>query len=47
MPAFTISRLLVLIALIVFALAAFSVSLGNVALVPLGLAIYMASHLVP
>jgi hypothetical protein len=47
MPAFTISRLLVLVALIVFVLAAFSISVGNVGLVPLGLAIYMASHLVP
>lgn len=47
MPAFTVSRFLVLIALVVFVLAAFGVSLGSVALVPIGLAIYMASMLVP
>ena len=47
MPAFTFSRLLVLIALVIFVLAAFGVSLGAVGLVPLGLAVYMASHLVP
>lgn len=43
----TIARLLVLVALIVFALATFSVPLGGLALVPLGLAIYMASRLFP
>lgn len=47
MRTFTVGRLLVLIALVVFVLAAFSVSLGSVGLVPLGLAIYMASLLVP
>ncbi len=47
MPAFTVSRLLVLIALIIFALAAFGVGLGGIGPVPLGLAVYMASHLVP
>lgn len=47
MPPFTVSRLFVLIALVVFVLAAFGVSLGGVGLVPLGLALYMVSHLVP
>lgn len=43
----TISRVLVLIAVIIFVLAAFGVSLGAVALVPLGLAIWAAAALVP
>lgn len=43
----TISRVLVLIAVIVFVLAAFGVSLGTLALVPLGLAIWAAAALVP
>lgn len=47
MPPFTVSRLFVLIALIVFVLAAFGVSLAGIGLVPLGLALYMVSHLVP
>jgi hypothetical protein len=47
MPPFTASRLLVLIALVIFILAAFSVGLAGVSLVPLGLAFYMASLLVP
>lgn len=47
MPAFTVSRLLILIALLVFVLATFGVGFGSVGLVPLGLGIYMASHLVP
>lgn len=47
MPAFTVSRLLVLIALVLFLLAAFHVSLGAVDLIALGLAVYMGSHLVP
>lgn len=47
MPAFTVSRLFVLIALILFVLAAFGVSLGSVGLVPLGLAVWAASQLVP
>lgn len=44
---FTASRLLVVIALILFILAAFGVSLPLVGLVPLGLAFFMASFLVP
>lgn len=47
MPAFTFSRFLILVALIVFVLAAFGVSLGGLGLVPLGLAIWAAAHLVP
>lgn len=47
MPPLTVSRLMVLLAVIVFILAAFGVSLGSVALVPLGLAIWAASVLVP
>lgn len=43
----TVSRLLILIALVLFLLAAFGVSLGSVGLVPLGLAVYMASHFLP
>ena len=42
----TASRLLLLLAVIVFALAALSVALGSVALVPLGLALFAASFLV-
>jgi hypothetical protein len=44
---FTASRLLVVIALILFVLAAFSVSLGAVNLLALGLAFFAASFLVP
>jgi hypothetical protein len=47
MTPFTFSRLFVLVALVVFVLAAFGVSLGSIGLVPLGLALYMVSHLVP
>ena len=48
MPPFTFSRLLVLIALVILVLAAFGVGAGwPVALVPLGLAIWAASQLVP
>jgi hypothetical protein len=47
MPAFTVSRLLVLIALIIFLLEALHVGVGQVELLGLGLAVYMASHLVP
>lgn len=43
----TVSKILVLIAVIVFALAAFGVSLGAVSLVPLGLAVWAAAQLVP
>lgn len=43
----TVSRLFVLIAVIIFVLAAFGVSLGAIALVPLGLAIWAAAALVP
>ncbi|HLZ31256.1 MAG TPA: hypothetical protein VKV73_28395 [Chloroflexota bacterium] len=48
MPAFTVSRLLVLIALIIFLLEAFHVAvLPSVEMIGLGLAVYMASHIVP
>ena len=47
MPAFTVSRLLVLIALVLFLLEAFHVGLGGIEMIGLGLAVYMASHLVP
>jgi hypothetical protein len=43
----TISRVLVLLAVIIFVLAAFGVSLGTLALVPIGLAIWAAAALVP
>ena len=43
----TVSRLLVLLAVIIFVLAAFGVSFASVALVPLGLAIWAAAQLVP
>jgi hypothetical protein len=41
------SRVLVLIAVIIFVLAAFGVSFGTVALIPIGLAIWAAAALVP
>ena len=44
---FSASRLLVLVAVILFALAAFGVSFSSVAIVPLGLACLAASFLVP
>ena len=45
---FTVSRFLVLVAFVLFILAAFGFgTFGPVSLVPLGLAFYMASHLVP
>lgn len=47
MPVITFSRVLVLVALIVEVLAAFGVGLAGVGLVPLGLAFYFASLLVP
>lgn len=43
----TVSRVLVLIAVIIFVLAAFGVSFATVGLVPLGLAVFAASFLVP
>ena len=46
-PYLTVSRLLVLVAVIIFVLAAFGVSLGTVSLVPLGLAVWAAASLVP
>lgn len=46
-PYVTVSRVLVLIAVIIFVLAAFGVSLGTVALIPLGLAVWAAASLVP
>jgi len=45
MRGFTISRLLVLVALVVFLLDAFHVAFGSIELIGLGLAVYMASHL--
>jgi hypothetical protein len=47
MPPFTVSRFLVLVALVIFILAAFGVAVGSVQMVALGLAVYMASHLTP
>jgi len=48
MPPLTVSRVLVLIAVIMFVLAAFGVGAGfPVLLVPLGLAIWAAASLVP
>ena len=47
MRTFTVSKLLVLVALVLFLLAAFHVGLGTVDLIALGLAVYMASILVP
>jgi uncharacterized membrane protein len=44
---FTANRLLVVIALIIFVLAAFGVALGGLNLVALGLAFLAASQLVP
>lgn len=44
---FTVQKLFVLLAVIIFVLAAFGVSLGVVALVPLGLAVWAAASLVP
>ena len=44
---FTASRLLVVIALILFVLAAFGVALANINLIALGLAFWAASLLVP
>lgn len=43
----TVSKLMVLVAVILFALAAFGVTLGVVSLVPLGLAVWAAAQLVP
>lgn len=47
MRPFTFSSVLVLLAVILFVLAAFGVGLGPVGLVPLGLAVWAASQLVP
>jgi hypothetical protein len=47
MSLLTFSRVLVLIACIVFVLAAFGVSPAGVGFVPLGLAIWAASELIP
>ena len=44
---FTASRLLVLIALILFVLAAFGIALPVVQILPLGLAFFAASFIVP
>ena len=41
------SRLMVIVAVVLFALAAVGVSLGGVLLVPLGLAVWAASELAP
>lgn len=47
MRPFTFSAVLVIVALALFLLAAFGVSFAGIGLVPLGLAFYMASHLLP
>lgn len=48
MPVFTFSRALVLIACVIFVLAAFGVGAGwPVLLVPLGLAIWAGASLIP
>ena len=48
MPVFTVSCALVLVAVIVFVLAAFGVGAGwPVLLVPIGLAIWAAASLIP
>jgi hypothetical protein len=48
MPKFTTSRLLVLVALVIFLLEAFHVAVGgSIEMIGLGLGVYMASHLVP
>lgn len=48
MRPFTVSSLLVLLAIVIFVLAAFNVGAGwPVGLVPLGLAVFAASQLVP
>jgi hypothetical protein len=47
MPVLTVSRLLVLIALVIFLLEALHVGLSGIEMIGLGLAVYMASHLVP
>lgn len=47
MPAFTVSRLLMLLAVVCFVLAAFGVALPLVEPVPLGLAFLAGAHLVP
>ena len=44
---FTTSRLLIIIALILFVLAAFGVAIPFVQIVPLGLAFFAASFIVP
>ena len=44
---FTASRLLILIAVILFVLAAFGVAIPVVQIVPLGLACFAASFIVP
>lgn len=43
----SVARILVLVAVILFVLAAFGVELGMVGLVPLGLAIWAAAGLIP
>jgi len=46
-PIVTVSRLLVLIAVVIFILASFGVNFAVVGLIPLGLAFFAASFLVP
>lgn len=43
--AINVSNVLILIAVVIFVLAAFGVALGSIALVPLGLALFAAGHL--
>lgn len=48
MPPFTVSRALVLLAFVAFVLAAFGIAnVGGILTVPLGLALWAASVLVP
>lgn len=47
MPQMNVSRLLILIAIILFVLAAFGVAVGSVSLLALGLAFFAGSFLLP
>ena len=43
----TASRTLTALAMIIFVLSAFGITFGGVALLPLGLAVWAAAHLIP
>jgi hypothetical protein len=45
--AMKVNRLMVMVAVVLFVLAAVGVSLGGILLVPLGLAVWAASELMP